>query len=96
MPVAHIEWPCLGLMQLQKAVQRSHNQRLDVQVHYINQDFTRFMGRDLLALLGNGSYDDYGIGDWFFRESAFPDVPGNIDAYFDYYYPQSRGFVKNI
>ncbi|MEU3650017.1 RiPP maturation radical SAM C-methyltransferase [Lentzea sp. NPDC034063] len=90
MPFANLHIPSLGLTQLRSVVRQQHAGRADVHVHYLNHDFAHFftmkMYRDISAL---GEHQNSGIGDWLFRQAAFPEEPDNFDEFFQRYYPAS-------
>ena len=82
MPFADINRPALSLTQL-KAV--SKDVPVDMEIVYLNQDFGHYFGADLFQ----GIADQYtaGLGDWMFRELAFPEEPDNADAYLGRHFP---------
>lgn len=54
--------------------------------------------------MGLAAYDEFmsfahhpsGLGDWFFRAAAFPDLPDNSDEYFQRYYPDHAPHNRGI
>jgi ribosomal peptide maturation radical SAM protein 1 len=88
MPFAALSSPSIALTQLESVLQNQLGSRVAVETQYLNQDFARYIGIELYqyvvdALDANNS----GIGDWFFRQAAFPELADNTDAYFRRYYP---------
>ncbi len=88
MPFAALPVPSLALTQLEAVVDSEYAGRVDTEIVYLNHDFVHFIG----------GIDDYafplsldavgaGLGEWFFRQAAFPDAPDNAEEYFRRYYP---------
>jgi ribosomal peptide maturation radical SAM protein 1 len=87
LPFANLLMPSLALTQLRAVVRRTHGERVDAQVHYLNHDFARYLGVSNYEELISFAHHPSGLGDWFFRAAAFPDIPDNADTYFQRYYP---------
>lgn len=91
MPFANLHIPSLGLTQLASVVSDSVDEDVRVRMHYLNHDFAHFFGvnnyREICAL---GEHQNSGVGDWFFRQVAFPDAEDNTDEFLRRYYPGSR------
>lgn len=83
MPFASPSIPSLALTQLKAVVPPE----VQTEILYLNHDFAKHIG-DLEAY--RHVLSDYGfmtgIGDWFFRQSAFPDAADNTAEYFERYY----------
>ena len=86
MPFARIDLPSLGLTQLRAVVSERHGDRTQVQIVYANHDFARYLGTDLNSDIISTS-TNIGLGDWFFRQVAFPETPDNTDEYFRRIFP---------
>ena len=87
MPFAALETPSLSLTQLAAVLRDGDGGRIRTETLYLNIDFARYIGSPAQyahALSGTGFMT--GIGDWFFRQVAFPDADDNRDAYFARYY----------
>jgi len=87
MPFAAPAIPSLALTQLQAVAERRLAGRVRIETLYLNHDFARYLG-DLEAyrhVLSNHGFMT-GIGDWFFRQAAFPSAPDNTAEYFARYY----------
>lgn len=89
MPFASLNLPSIALTQLKAVVEREHAGRVAVDVLYLNHDF--------VDLLGLGGYREIshsitslnaGIGEWIFRQAAFPGEPDNSEEYFRRYFPR--------
>ncbi|HZJ71550.1 MAG TPA: RiPP maturation radical SAM protein 1, partial [Planctomycetota bacterium] len=93
MPIVAVNCPSIGLTQLKDVTRRAHGERVDVRLLYLQHDFARFMqersgGRsDLYEIFCGNQMHNTGLGDWFFRQAAFPELPDNSREYFTRYYP---------
>lgn len=89
MPFANLALPSIGLTQLKAVVDSTFRDKVSVEIVYLNQDFVRYMGVMKYVRQINESMGSHtsGIGDWFFRRSAFPNHTDNSEAYFRRYYP---------
>jgi ribosomal peptide maturation radical SAM protein 1 len=88
-PFASLKLPSLALTQLKHVVDRALGDRVGTEVLYLNHDFARYAGADLYQSIAVDMEAPYnGFGDWFFRQSAFPELPDNTDVYFQRYFPR--------
>lgn len=95
MPFASLSLPSIGLMQLKEVSERRLGERVLLDIHYINQDFGRYIGREAYQFAANaGDAHVAGLGDWFFRQAVFPEQPDNSDAYFQRYFPLQTEQVR--
>jgi ribosomal peptide maturation radical SAM protein 1 len=101
MPFAGAHLPSIALTQLKSIVKERLDDRATVSIHYLNHDFVQYMGKDLYGFMSD-SMDAHnsGIGDWLFRQLAFPDLPDNTTAYFQRFFPyrtpQHTAFKEQI
>ena len=87
MPFGSLDVPALSLMQLKAMLEKTYQNRVAVNICYANHDFAHYIGGVEVynypispeALIS-------GIGEWFFRQAAFPDVADNMEEYFARYY----------
>jgi magnesium-protoporphyrin IX monomethyl ester (oxidative) cyclase len=87
MPFARIEFPSLALTQLKAVTEAAFPGRVAVEIQYLNQDFATFFGMEANQAVVDMSMNN-GIGEWFFRQAAFPDLPDNTVEYFQRSYPR--------
>ena len=88
MPFASLAMPSIGLTQLSSVVKREFRDKVSVDLHYINQDFGPFIGLRAYEFVSHsGEAHNSGLGEWFFRQAAFPELPENSDTYFRRYFP---------
>ncbi|MFD2350415.1 RiPP maturation radical SAM C-methyltransferase [Nonomuraea ferruginea] len=87
MPFADRRRPSFALSQLSSLVQRDFGDEARVRVCYLNHDVVRFFGAELYDAVAEGmEHHVAGIGDWLFRQVAFPDAPDNGEEYFSRYF----------
>jgi ribosomal peptide maturation radical SAM protein 1 len=87
MPFAILNTPSIALTQLKSVLDDQFEEQVSVKVLYLNLDFAHYMGVSLyqyIAFAVEGLVS--GIGDWFFRQSAFPELVDNAQEYFSRYY----------
>ena len=107
MPAAPAHLPSISLKQLESATRKALGERVEIDVLHLNQDFALF-AREKLPTGGDGreeTLDDLlcgprmfaaGIGDWFFRQAAFPEAPENSADYFKRYFPGRSPQAQSI
>ena len=87
MPFAAINMPSLALTQLKAVVETSFPGEVSVEVLYVNQEFAHYLGIEPYeSVTSQLDHHDSGLGDWFFRQIAFPEAPDNTDAYLRRFY----------
>lgn len=91
MPFAGLSAPSLGLTQLKARLDEEYKTIVKTEVLYLNQDFGNFFGVGLYNLLASSlEHHGTGIGEWLFRQVAFPELLDNSDEYFQRYYSQQN------
>ncbi|HEU0054458.1 MAG TPA: hypothetical protein VFQ39_14825, partial [Longimicrobium sp.] len=80
MPLANLSMPSLALTQLKAVVEKSFGASVSCGLHYLSHDFAHYIGGAAYDELMSFAHHPAGLGDWFFRAAAFPDVPDNADA----------------
>src|SRR5215475_3974411 len=83
MPFADLAAPSIALTQLKSVLDNAFGDRVTVEILYLNHDFANYLGRSLYQYI-----NDSGIGDWYFRQTAFPNISDNSDLYFLRYFPK--------
>ncbi|WP_214106915.1 RiPP maturation radical SAM C-methyltransferase [Acrocarpospora catenulata] len=87
MPFADRRRPSFALSQLAALVNREFGEEVNVRVCYLNHDFVRFFGTEIYDAIAEGMEQHVaGIGDWLFRQVAFPYEPDNSEQYFARYF----------
>jgi ribosomal peptide maturation radical SAM protein 1 len=88
MPFADLRLPSIALTQLKAVVDQRFKDQVSVDIHYLSHDFAKYLGRDLYDLItGSGDSQNAGLGDWLFRQTAFPDLSNNAGVYLSRYFP---------
>ena len=89
MPFAALDAPSLALTQLSFVLKAEFGSAVESEVLYLNHDFGKFFGPTMyreIALRSEHLYS--GLGDWLFRNIAFPDSPDNVVQYLQRFYPR--------
>jgi ribosomal peptide maturation radical SAM protein 1 len=97
MPFAALQLPSIALTQLKSLIGEKFGDEVSIDVCYVNQDFAKLLSIQFYNLVS--LYIDFhvtGIGDWLFRQSAFPNVADNSEAYFKRYYPRPDKQTQDI
>jgi len=82
MPFAMLHAPSIALTQLKSVLLHNFPEEVKVDVHYLNHDFGRMLGSSAYNFIGNSMGGLVtGLGEWMFRQAAFPDAPDNKTAY---------------
>jgi ribosomal peptide maturation radical SAM protein 1 len=88
MPFASLSMPSLALTQLTSVVKRRFGDQVRVRNLYLNHEFAHYLGLDLYSPMTSSlAANNSGLGDWFFRQAAFPDQSDNCREYFERYFP---------
>lgn len=88
MPFANLAMPSIALTQLKYVVEAEFGDRVSSEVLYLNQEFANYLGLDFYEFLtGSPESQNSGLGEWFFRQAAFPDQPNNASPYLTRYFP---------
>jgi ribosomal peptide maturation radical SAM protein 1 len=100
MPFANLQMPSIALTQLKSIVEDRFRNEVSVDIHYLNHDFANYLGLELSEhITRSAESQNSGLGDWFFRQIAFPDQANNmgvyISRYFPYHTPQITA-LKNV
>ncbi len=88
MPFANLHMPSIALTQLKSVVENRFKNEVSVDVYYLNHDFANYLGLELYdRITESADSQNSGLGDWFFRQIAFPDQPNNTGVYLSRYFP---------
>jgi len=88
MPFATVSLPSIALTQLKSVVEEKLGDQVRVRILYFNHDFAHFVGAELYGMMTNSmEANNSGLGDWFFRQAAFPETQDNTQQYFKRYFP---------
>ena len=97
MPFSDLALPSIALTQIKAVVERQFHERIAVDVVYLNQEFAKYLGLQFYEHLTD-SFESLntGLGDWLFRQAAFPDLPDNSERYFRRYFPASTPETRKL
>ncbi len=92
MPFGTAAAPSLALEQLKVVVERELAGEVAVDIVYLNQECAALLGEDQYNFIAE-TPDAHAaaLGDWIFRQAAFPSLKDNADSYFRRYFPRSGG-----
>src|SRR3954471_6241861 len=82
MPFANVEFPSIALTQLKAVLEQRLGTRVSVRVFYMNQEIAQYFGIKLYRYISDSLETNMsGMGDWLFRQIAFPSIGDNADEY---------------
>ncbi len=87
MPFGGQNRPSIALTQLTAVVADTFGDRVQASIHHANHAFCAWIGEELYSQVALGDYYTVGLGDWLFREAAFPELEPNHERYFRRYFP---------
>lgn len=91
MPFSDLALPSIALTQLKAVVEEKFRQQITVEIAYLSHDFARYLGLQFYDRLTNSMESlNTGLGDWFFRQAAFPQLRDNTEEYFKRYFPTNN------
>ncbi len=86
MPFSAIEMPSIALTQLRSILEGRFGSQVAVDISYPSNDICRYLGLDTYRrICDEGSTS--ALGDWLFRQVAFPEQPDNTLVYRQRYFP---------
>lgn len=87
MPFSNLGMPSIALTQLQSVIKKKYGDKVGVEIHYVTFDFARFLGLESYNVITNSMHSlNSGIGDWIFRQAAFPGTADNEKEYIQRYF----------
>lgn len=90
MPFSNIAMPSIALTQLRSVLRSRFGDEISIHIIYLSHDFARFLGMESYEYFSDSMESlNAGLGDWFFRQEAFPDLEDNTAAYRQRYFPQA-------
>ncbi len=91
MPFATLNLPSLALTQLASVLRSEYQQRVAVDIIYANQEFVNHLGFDLYQFVVESlEANNTGLGEWLFRQQAFPELADNSEEYFRRFFPSTN------
>lgn len=82
MPFAGAHLPSIALTQLRSMIQATFETSVQLRLFYINHDFVGYLDPLLYSFIADTTDGvTSGLGDWFFRDIAFPGMADNTEQY---------------
>ena len=86
MPFANFRMPSIGLTQLRSVLTKELGDQVSTDICYLNHEFVEYFGQDHYARIADSSVSTVsGVGDWLFRQAAFPEQEDNASLYVQRY-----------
>ena len=86
MPFASIRLPSIALTQLRSVLAKQLEDQVSTDIFYLNHDFVEYFGAENYARIGDSTKATVsGVGDWLFRQVAFPQLDDNAAQYVQRY-----------
>lgn len=87
MPFANLQLPSIALTQIRSVTQSQFPGEVTVDIAALTHDFTKYVGLECYQYISTSMQALYaGLGDWFFRQEAFPYLPDNTQKYLQRYF----------
>src|SRR5262245_9929420 len=87
MPFANIQTPSIALTQIRSITQSRFPSKVSIDIASLSHDFAKYIGIGLYRYISSSMQALYaGLGDWFFRQQAFPHLPDNTEKYIQRYF----------
>jgi ribosomal peptide maturation radical SAM protein 1 len=87
MPFADIQLPSLALTQIKSLTQSRFPEEVSVNIAELSHDFAKYVGVERYQYICDSVQALHaGLGDWFFRLEAFPQLPDNTQEYIRRYF----------
>lgn len=96
MPFSSLRFPSFAVSQLRAVVEEQLGERCEVQLVYANHEFARAVGVERYELLASPEFHASGVGEWIFREAAFPEAIPNAQEYYDRYFPGDDAQARQL
>lgn len=92
MPWVTETFPSLGLTQIKAVLKRRFGSRVQADIFYLNHDVAAFLGMERYAAVSRTPDSIWSaVGDWLFRQAAFPELPDNSQRYVREFYRLAEG-----
>lgn len=96
MPFANLSMPSIALTQLKSVVENQLEGQATADVFYLNHDFAHYFGMRLYNTILGADGQNSGLGDWMFRQAAFPDRANNVSLYLSRYFPLQNAEMNSL
>ncbi|HKX32258.1 MAG TPA: RiPP maturation radical SAM C-methyltransferase [Blastocatellia bacterium] len=87
MPFADLQLPSIALTQIKSLIQSQFPGEVSIDIATLTHDFAGHVGLESYQYISTSMQSFYaGLGDWFFRLEAFPQLPDNTQPYLQRYF----------
>jgi ribosomal peptide maturation radical SAM protein 1 len=87
LPFSNPQLPSIALTQIKAILESRFPGKVAIDIAYLNHDFAKHLGLDTYHFISNSLPAQYtGVGEWLFRQLAFPELPDNTEQYLRRYY----------
>jgi ribosomal peptide maturation radical SAM protein 1 len=95
MPFGAIDIPSIALAQLDATLKTRLAGRVDSRVFHLNLDFVPYLGLELCSIVADTvQANTSGLGDWFFKRAAFPELPDDPEEYLVRHFADQRPLLE--
>lgn len=94
MPMVSLQTPAFGLTRLKSVLEKTFTHRISCEIYHLHHDFATHIGPAFYDFIVNEM--NSGLGEWFFRQIAFPNAADNTDAYFRHYFLQNDEDTRKL
>ena len=86
LPFASVNYPSIALAQLRSCLDKELGNEVETDIFHFNHHFRKYFGKEVYASISH-SIDSTvaGLGDWMFRQAAYPKLEDHVDEYFQRY-----------
>jgi ribosomal peptide maturation radical SAM protein 1 len=97
MPFANLQTPSIALTQIRSIIQAQFPGKVSIDIASVSHDFGKYLGVDRYQYISTSMQALYaGLGDWFFRQQAFPQLPDNTEKYLQRYFWSKSGDEERV
>jgi ribosomal peptide maturation radical SAM protein 1 len=97
LPFISLTAPSIALTQIRSIIQSQFQGKVAVEIAYLSHDFGKYIGVDLYHYISDSLEALYaGLGDWFFRQEAFPELSDNTEQYLRRYFWGKSEMIQQV
>ncbi len=94
MPMVSLQTPAFGLTRLKSVLEKTFAHQISCEIYHLHHDFAMHVGPAFYHFILNEM--NSGVGEWFFRQLAFPDAADNTADYFRHYFLQTDEDTRKL
>jgi ribosomal peptide maturation radical SAM protein 1 len=97
MAFANLQMPSIALAQIRSIVHSRLPGKVSIEIATLTHDFAKYVGIDCYQYISTSMQALYaGLGDWLFRQEAFPLLPDNTEKYLRRYFWGKSGNERQV